>query len=113
MRLKSELYAKEQKEICDKVIDILGLDQNNSVLLYHLDNDEEKQEQIMNLVPEIRKYFRFDKIEGVKNPNNPKRPWLSIIRHTTKQYYQMNFKDKQIRINNNPIRTRIYTFVKK
>ena len=67
----------------------------------------------MKIVPDIRKYFRFDNIKGAYNPNNVKRPWLSIIRHTTKQYYQMNFKDKQIRIDNKSIRTRLYTFVQK
>ena len=31
MRLKSELYKKEQKEICDKVINILKLDKNHHI----------------------------------------------------------------------------------
>lgn len=29
MRLKSELYKKEQEEIADKIIDILELDEDN------------------------------------------------------------------------------------
>ena len=113
MKLKSILYAKEQKEICDKVIDILKLDQNNSILLYELDNDIDKQNQIMKLISDIRKYFRFDNIMGVREPEKIDRPWLSIIRHTTKNFYYMKYKDKQIRIDNKPIRTTIYNFIKK
>ena len=56
------------------MVTILGLDQNNSVILYHLDNDINKQEQIMKLVPDIRKYFRFDNIKGAYNHDSVKRP---------------------------------------
>ncbi len=45
MRLKSELYKKEQEEICDKIIEILDLSETNTITLYELDNDKEKQEK--------------------------------------------------------------------
>ncbi len=38
MKLKSELYTSEQKEIVYKNINILNLDTNNSITLYELDN---------------------------------------------------------------------------
>ena len=59
MRKKSELYPKEQKKICDKIIEILTLDDENSVYLYDLDNDSAKSKQIMDLLPEIRTFFSF------------------------------------------------------
>ena len=39
MRLKTELYKEEQDEIINKIIEILELDTNNSIVLYDLDND--------------------------------------------------------------------------
>jgi hypothetical protein len=47
MRLKSDLYKKEQEEIVDKIIIILDLENKNTYTLYELDNNEEIQKQIM------------------------------------------------------------------
>jgi hypothetical protein len=43
MLLKSALYKKEQHEIVYKIISILDLDKNNSIILYELDNDKTRQ----------------------------------------------------------------------
>jgi len=42
MRLKRKLYKKEQKEICDKIIEIIDLSETNTITLYDLDNYTEK-----------------------------------------------------------------------
>ena len=110
MRLKSELYKDEQIKLSNKIIDILDLDENNQVILYHLDNDEKKINKIMELIPEIRKYFSFRDISGLEKTETVKRPWLSIIRQITKITHTMSYKDKQLSINNNKIRSIIYTF---
>ena len=60
MRLKSELYKKEQEEIVDKIITILDLENKTEYTLYELDKNEEIQKQIMELIPEIRKYYAFN-----------------------------------------------------
>lgn len=80
MRLKSELYKKEQEEIVDKIVKILDLENKTEYTLYELDKNEEIQKQIMELIPEIRKYFSFNGIKAVGEPNKIKRPWLSIIK---------------------------------
>lgn len=49
MRLKSELYKKEQTEIINNIIEILDLDNEKSTTLYELDNNKEKQNKIMEL----------------------------------------------------------------
>ena len=113
MRLKSELYKDEQIKLSNKIIDILGLDENNQIILYYLDTDEEKQNKIMALIPELRKYFSFRDIQGLERPESTKRPWLSIIRQITKITHNMTYKDKQITTNNKTIRTKLYTFLKK
>lgn len=113
MRLKSELYKEEQIYLSNKIIDILNLDKNNQIILYNLDNDDEKTNNIMELIPELRKYFSFRDVSGVEKPETVKRPWLSIVRQITKLTHEMNYKDKQIIINGGKIRSKIYTFNKK
>jgi len=113
MKLKSELYKKEQIDLSNKIINILELDENNQIILYHLDNDEKKINKIMDLIPELRKYFSFCNISGLEKTETSKRPWLSIIRQITKLTHEMNYKDKQLTINGKKIRSRIYTFIKK
>ena len=93
---KSKLYQKEQNEIMDKIINILQLDEDNSILLYDLDNDDSKKQKIMDLIPDIRKYFTFTCIKGVQNPDLVQRPYLSIIRHITKLKYIMKSYDHRI-----------------
>ena len=82
MRLKSELYKKEQDDITDKIISILDLDNKNTYTLYELDQNTEIQTQIMKLIPEIRKWFSFNNIKAVGEPERIKRPWLSIIKYS-------------------------------
>ena len=81
MRLKSELYKKEQEEIVDKIISILDLENKTEYTLYELDKNEEIQKKIMELIPEIRKYYAFNNMKSVGEPNKRKRPWLSIIKN--------------------------------
>ena len=60
MKLKSILYKKEQNELVDKIINILELDnEKNSIILFNLDNDKTTQDKILELIPEIRKYYSF------------------------------------------------------
>ena len=47
MKLKSILYKKEQDELVDKIINILELDNEHSIILYNLDNDIIKQDKIL------------------------------------------------------------------
>lgn len=112
MRNKSELFKKEQHQISLKIIEILQLDNNNQITLYHLDNDTNKTQKIMDLIPDIRKYFSFSSIAGVEYPNKFKRPWMSIIRHITKLTHLMSRKNKHLYINGADITTQLFTFTK-
>ena len=111
MRLKSELYKKEQEEIVDKIILILDLENKNTYTLYELDNNENIQKQIMDLIPEIRKWFSFNGIKAVGEPSKIKRPWLSIIKHLTKTKYNIESKDFQFTEDGKYIRTHNYSFI--
>ena len=99
MRLKSELYKKEQEEIIEKIISILDLTNKNTYTLYELDKNEEIQNKIMELIPEIRKWFSFNGLKAVGEPSKIKRPWLSIIKQLTKTKYNIESKDFQFMTN--------------
>ena len=111
MRLKSELYKKEQDEIVDKIISILDLENKNTYTLYEFDNNKEIQKKIMELIPEIRKWFSFNGIKAVGEPSKIKRPWLSIIKHLLKPRYNIESKDFQFTENGKYIRTHVYRFI--
>ena len=53
MKLKSILYKKEQDELVDKIINILELDNENSIILFNLDNDKTKQDKIFCYILQI------------------------------------------------------------
>ncbi len=113
MKLKSILYKKEQDELVDKIINILELDNENSIILYNLDNDKIKQDKILKLIPEIRKYYSFSTIIGASEPEKTKRFYLSIIRQLTKNKFNMLSCDYRIKQENQKdIRTKKYIFIK-
>jgi hypothetical protein len=103
MRLKSELYKKEQEEIVEKIINILNLKNKNTYTLYELDNNLEIQNKIMELIPEIRKWFSFNSLKAVGEPSRIKRPWLSIIKQLLKSRYTI--KNRECYTNDNSIKS--------
>jgi hypothetical protein len=110
MRLKSELYKKEQEEIVNKIITILDLENKTEYTLYELDKNEEIQKKIMELIPEIRKYYSFNGMKAVGEPNKIKRPWLSIIKHLIKKRYNMVSLDCHFTEDGTHFRTQKYCF---
>ena len=112
MRLKSELYKKEQDDITDKIISILDLENKNTYTLYELDKNEKIQKHIIELIPEIRKWFAFNNMKAVGEPDRIKRPWLSIIKNLLKSKYTIENKEHQFKINEKWIKTPIYIFTK-
>ena len=53
MKLKKELYSQQQKDLSNKIISILDLEEDGTITLYELDNNEHKQQEIMNLIPKL------------------------------------------------------------
>ena len=113
MRLKNELYKNQQLELMNKIITILELDKNNSITLYELDNDIKKQEKILNLLPDIKKYFKCNCVKSLLSPEKVKRVYLSLIRYITKLEYNMISTQFLIYNNKDIIRTTKYIFIKK
>jgi hypothetical protein len=111
MRLKSELYKKEQEEIVDKIIKILDLENKKYYTLYELDKNIEMQNRIMELIPEIRKWYSFNNMKAVGEPEKRKRPWLSIIKQLLKNNYLIETKEIRINKDDKILRTMEYKFV--
>jgi hypothetical protein len=107
MRIKlSEKYQNEREDICNKIINILNLTEDNTFLLCELDEDLEKQNKILELKPEIQKYFACSTISSFKPNFECKRPYLNIVRSILKkQNYTFIGNDYTIKINNIPKKT--------
>ncbi len=80
---KETLHKQQRIDICNRIIDILQLDNDNSFLLFDFDRDLEKQQKILNMKDEIQRCFCVSSISAFK-PNlesSTKRPALNIVRN--------------------------------
>jgi hypothetical protein len=110
MRSKDELYADEQAAIKKRLWDMLPLDSNMSITLYDLEKNQELIDSITGLIPEIRTYFSMSKVTAICTPGRIKRPWISVMRHLTKDEYKMISADCRIVVDGISIRTKRYLF---
>jgi hypothetical protein len=84
MPKKVELYNEERQNIINKLFEILELsDTNKTFSLQKLDEDIEKQKQILDLEPDIKKFFKCSHWTCIKRKNVDRR-WLSIIKYILK-----------------------------
>ena len=113
MRLKSELFSNERNDVVKKLVELLGLETNTVLVLYELDKNIELQNMIMELVPDIRKYYNCNNIKAVTEPSRIKRPWLSIVKTILKPVYQIQSQDYHFTHERKYIHTQKYTFTKK
>jgi hypothetical protein len=106
-------YTEEKEAIASKLYDILEL-KNNYFLLCELDEDLIKQEKIMNLVPEIERYFKsrdlsYLHVKCIKK----KRPYLSLIRGIFKNCnYKIILQSITNKYDNKIKRTQKYYIIK-
>ena len=47
MRTKKEVYKKEQDYIINKIISIVGIENNKKITLYEMDDDTKMQKEII------------------------------------------------------------------
>ena len=83
---KKVYFQKEQREIYDKIIGILGLTkENNTFTLYDLSKTPEKIQQILELKEDIAKYFSAGKwICFTKEGYNSDKEHIVLIRNILK-----------------------------
>ena len=109
MRVKlSDKYQNEREEICNKLIEILQLDENNNFLLYDLEEDINKQQNILEMKEEIKKYFAVSCISSFKPNFKCKRPYLNIVRSILRQQnYTFEGSDYSLKFDNGLIKRTI------
>lgn len=96
----SDKYHNERELICNEILTILELSDDNTFLLYELDKDIEKQNKILDLKEEIQTYFACSTISSFKPNFVCIRPYLNIIRSILrKQNYTFIGNDYTIKIN--------------
>jgi hypothetical protein len=83
---KKVYFEKEQREIYDKIISILGLTkENNTFTLYDLSKTPEKIQQILDLKEDISKYFSAGKwICFTKEGYNSDKEHIVLLRNILK-----------------------------
>ena len=115
MIYKHLLYPDQQKAIKEKILDILDLDSYNSTTLYELDNNTEKQQKLLDLLPDMKKFFSISSCAGIYRSEDTKRPMLSILRKILKTDYDIVSSDWRVRDpeGNLLYRTKRYYFHKK
>ena len=86
---KLDKFKKERQALVAQLIQILDLDSQRSFILHEIDHNLEKQEEIMALIPDIKKYYSHGLIGGIKDRTKQKRPWLSIIKHMLRDHYHL------------------------
>lgn len=116
MRSKHMKFSKEQKQIVSHIEDLLDLKNYTIHILHNLDNNDHIQNEIMNLAPDIRKYYNCNNLKAVTDPSRIKRPWLSIIKTLLKPYYDIKNEDYHFTLKTEDskkyIHTQKYTFTK-
>jgi hypothetical protein len=112
MSKKSELYKDKQLDIINKIINILDL-KDNCFVMHHMDKDTDKQQEIMDLVPDIKKYFAINNISGIQN-QFCERPWLSIAKSLLRKHnYTLLYIPCTTKVDNKTVRTSKYMITKK
>jgi len=93
-RLKKCIQFKsEQSSLINNLINILNLDEKNSITLHDLDTNEIKKKLIMDLLPDVKKYFSLSTVNAFRDPDSAKRPYLSIIKNVLRGVYEIVSKD--------------------
>jgi hypothetical protein len=82
---KNNLYKNEQEAIKDKILNLLKIDtEKKYFILYELDNDINKQNEILSLENDCDKYFATSRWTYFMNKREGKindRPYLLLIRN--------------------------------
>lgn len=115
MRIKlSEKFQKEREDICNKIIEIIELKEDNTFLLCELEDNVEKQNKILALKEEIQKYFACSTISAFKPNFECKRPYLNLVRSILrKQFYSVENCVYWIKYDNGLLRrTMQYTVIR-
>jgi hypothetical protein len=83
---KDVKYSVQQTRILDTLLTLLNFNGNHTFLLIDLDEHQELQSSILDMAPEIRRYYPSSGCVGLHADSSCKRPYLSIIRFLLKYH---------------------------
>ena len=90
MPKKVELYNEDRQIIINKLFEILEITEfNKSFSLHKMDDNIEKQQQVLDLEQDIKKYFICSRWTCI-NKKDVQRKWLSMIKYV--------FRDMDIKL---------------
>jgi hypothetical protein len=114
MKLKSELFCDERNTIVQQIFDILKINDNkNTFLLHELDDNVDKQNQILALECNVKKFFAVSSWACFYN-KNVKRKAMSIIKNVLRDMNYDIIPKRVLRKDNDIIiRDSIYYIIKK
>ena len=100
---KKNKYPEERQKVLDDLFAILGVSEDNMIFnLNELDSDEDKQQEIINLVDDIKQYFNYGNWTYFSKPPIGK-PYLVLARCLLKEMgykmecmYTVSSKTKKI-----------------
>lgn len=112
---KSEKFEIEQKEILEKIYNLLEINENNkSFILYEIEKDKNKINEILSLKDDARKYFNAGNWSIFQNYENKReeKEYIILIRGIlkalNKEYIATSIKVKE---NEKWINTRKYVII--
>jgi len=81
---RSIKFQKEQQEIYNKLMSILNYNGDYTFTLFDMDNNKDLQQQVMDLKPDVVKYFSVKTLKWMQ----PEcvRPYMGIIRHVLREF---------------------------
>lgn len=112
-RLKSNIYTSECNNIIDKLNDILFTDLSNmSFYTYHLDNDIDKQNKIIQLESDVKKFMASSRWAYFNK--DPRKKYFSLLRSIYKYMnYDVIRSTSSLSIDGKIINTQLYVIKKK
>jgi hypothetical protein len=107
-------FTNERQDILNKMFLILGVNENNNTFLLHeLDQNIEKQNKILELEPEIKKYFICGSWSCFRNEDAIKNKSLSIIKSVVKDMgLKIMINTKVYKEGDTSIKRKVYHIVK-
>ena len=81
---KCKKYENERKDVANRLLNILGITSENTIFYVEdIVNDDNKKKQILDLVDDVKKYFKYYQWTYF-NGKNVQEPYISLIKSILK-----------------------------
>lgn len=113
-KFKTEIFVTEQNEILEKFNKILGFQgDTNYIYKYVLENNQEQKAKLLELIPDIKKYFNTRNWALASGTPNSKENHLKLMKNLYESFnYTITPTVAVIEIDGQKKRTTKYTIAK-